>query len=39
MNHDRPPSVTLRGTPVSSGIAIGRVYLLERDKIHVANAR
>jgi phosphotransferase system enzyme I (PtsI) len=36
MSHDKPASITLHGTPVSSGIAIGRVYLLERDKIHVA---
>ncbi len=36
MKHDKPTSITLHGTPVSSGIAIGRVYLLERDKIHVA---
>ena len=36
MSRDKPASVTLSGTPVSSGIAIGRVYLLERDKIHVA---
>ncbi len=36
MSHDKPASITLHGTPVSSGIAIGKVYLLERDKIHVA---
>ena len=36
MSHDKPASITLHGTPVSSGITIGRVYLLERDKIHVA---
>lgn len=36
MSNDKPASITLHGTPVSSGIAIGRVYLLERDKIHVA---
>ncbi len=35
MSQERPSNITLRGTPVSSGIAIGRVYLLERDKIHV----
>jgi phosphotransferase system enzyme I (PtsI) len=36
MSYDKPASIILHGTPVSSGIAIGRVYLLERDKIHVA---
>ncbi len=36
MNSGKPTSITLHGTPVSSGIAIGKVYLLERDKIHVA---
>jgi phosphotransferase system enzyme I (PtsI) len=35
MIDESPPTITLRGTPVSSGIAIGRAYLLERDKIHV----
>ena len=36
MSNVKPASITLHGTPVSSGITIGRVYLLERDKIHVA---
>ena len=36
MSHEKPASITLHGTPVSSGIAIGKVYLLEREKIHVA---
>ena len=35
MIDEKPPTITLHGTPVSSGIAIGRAYLLERDKIHV----
>jgi phosphotransferase system enzyme I (PtsI) len=35
MIDESAPTITLRGTPVSSGIAIGRAYLLERDKIHV----
>jgi phosphotransferase system enzyme I (PtsI) len=36
MNQDKPSSTRLHGTPVSSGIAIGKVYLLERGKIHVS---
>ncbi len=36
MNHDKPLGMELRGTPVSSGIAIGKVYLLERGKVHVS---
>ncbi|MGD0230642.1 MAG: phosphoenolpyruvate--protein phosphotransferase [Syntrophorhabdales bacterium] len=36
MNHDRPSITKLHGTAVSSGIAIGKVFLLERGKIHVS---
>ena len=36
MNNDKPAHHELHGTPVSSGIAIGKVYLLERGKVHVS---
>ena len=36
MNNNKLPQTELNGTAVSSGIAIGRVYLLERGKVHVA---
>ena len=36
MNQERFQNGRLKGTPVSSGIAIGKVYLLERGKIHVS---
>jgi phosphotransferase system enzyme I (PtsI) len=36
MNQEEFLNHTLKGTPVSSGISIGKVYLLERGKIHVA---
>jgi phosphotransferase system enzyme I (PtsI) len=36
MNQDKPAQAQLNGTAVSSGIAIGKVYLLERGKVHVA---
>jgi phosphotransferase system enzyme I (PtsI) len=36
MNQDKPAHAQLNGTAVSSGIAIGKVYLLERGKVHVA---
>ncbi|MGA3173834.1 MAG: phosphoenolpyruvate--protein phosphotransferase [Syntrophorhabdales bacterium] len=36
MNNDKTAYGELRGTPVSSGIAIGKVYLLERGKVHVS---
>lgn len=36
MNSGKPLDQELRGTAVSSGISIGRVYLLERGKIHIA---
>ena len=35
MSNGKPVDQVLRGTAVSSGISIGRVYLLERGKIHV----
>ena len=36
MNQERFQNGRLKGTPVSSGISIGKVYLLERGKIHVS---
>ena len=36
MNQEEFLNQTLKGTPVSSGISIGKVYLLERGKIHVS---
>jgi len=36
MNQERFQNGKLKGTPVSSGIAIGKVYLLERGRIHVS---
>jgi phosphotransferase system enzyme I (PtsI) len=36
MNNGKVPDQSLKGTPVSSGISIGKVYLLERGKIHVS---
>jgi phosphotransferase system enzyme I (PtsI) len=36
MNNEKLLNLSLKGTPVSSGISIGKVYLLERGKIHVA---
>jgi phosphoenolpyruvate-protein phosphotransferase (PTS system enzyme I) len=36
MNNNKPQDKTLKGTAVSSGISIGKVYLLERGKIHVS---
>jgi len=36
MNQEKFLNQTLKGTAVSSGISIGKVYLLERGKIHVS---
>jgi len=36
MNHEKFLNQTFSGTAVSSGISIGKVYLLERGKIHVS---
>jgi phosphotransferase system enzyme I (PtsI) len=36
MNQEKFPNQTFGGTAVSSGISIGKVYLLERGKIHVS---
>jgi len=36
MNQREFLNQTMKGTPVSSGIAIGKVYLLEQGKIHVS---
>ena len=36
MNQERFQNGKLKGTPVSSGITIGKVYLLERGRIHVS---
>ncbi len=36
MNNDKLFDRTLKGIAVSSGISIGRAYLLERDKIHIS---
>jgi phosphoenolpyruvate-protein phosphotransferase (PTS system enzyme I) len=35
MNHETYDNKMLKGIAVSSGIAIGRVYLLERGKVHI----